>query len=195
MVWFQFYQYIFIGTTLTQRLEKRGETRKAAEREANSRERKKKKKKKQRKKQDREEGKPGRGPAAFCMLRTSTTSHGGSGVQRGNKAGFPGGPSGWGRKGAAPRSCGWGEATARSLDHLAHPPPSSPQPPAPPLTSGPCQQGERQQAAPGGAHTPGHGGSGPSCAPRSQARGHAGTPARRRRVCNPLTVQCLPAGS
>lgn len=44
MVWFQFYQYIFIGTTHTQRLEKRGETGKAAERDSKSRERKKERK-------------------------------------------------------------------------------------------------------------------------------------------------------
>lgn len=86
-------------------------------------------------------------------------------------------------------------ATPRSSGPPAHPPPSSPRPPprTPPLTSGPPRQGERQQAQPDGAHAPGHGGSGPSRAPRSQARGHASPPARRRRVWSPLLAQRLPA--
>lgn len=64
---------------------------------------------------------------------------------------------------------------------------------APPLTSGPCRQGQRQQAQPGGAHAPGHGGSGHSCAPRSLAHSHASLPTRRQRVWNPLLAQRLPA--
>lgn len=168
MVWFQFYQYVFIGTH-TQRLEKRGETRKAAEREAKSR-----------KTEERERA------AVFCLLRTSTTSQG---AQRGNKARDPRlGDCG----GAALRSCG--EATPRSPSHLAHPPPSLPQPShALPLTSGPSRQGERQQAQPGSAHDPGHGGSGHLRARRSQAHSHASLPTRRQRVWNPLLAQRLPA--
>lgn len=64
MVWFQFYPNVFIGTH-TKRLEKRGETRKAAE-----------KPEKQRKR--REGGKPGRDPlfSACWISRISTTSRG-----------------------------------------------------------------------------------------------------------------------
>lgn len=84
--------------------------------------------------------------------------------------------------------------TPRSPGYLAHPAPSPPHPScALPLTSGPSRQDKRQQAEPGGAHAPGHGGSGPLRAPRSQAPGHTSPPARRRRVWNPLLSQRLPA--
>lgn len=119
MVWFQFYQYIFIGTH-TQRLERRGETRKAAGREAKSR-------KTVEKENEGEGGKPGRGPAVFRLLwvsRTPTTSRG---AQRGNKARAP-------RLGdlgeAAPRSCRGRLPGPRATQPTRlHPPPASPHPP------------------------------------------------------------------
>lgn len=187
MVWCRFYQYIFIGTHTHKDWREEGETRKAAETEAKS-----KKKKKQWKERTRHrEASHGRdrlfsacsgspGPPPPPTGRTTWEQSPGS------QAGGPRGSSPAELQGATPRSSG----------HPAHPPPSSPShlpPRAPPLTSGPPRQGERQQAEPDGAHAPGHGGSGPSRAPRSQARGHASPPARRRRVWNPLLAQRLPA--
>lgn len=97
-----------------------------------------------------------------------------------------------GRRGRSPAELQG--TTPRSPRYLAHPAPSPPQPScALPLTSGPSRQDKRQQAEPGGAHAPGHGGSGPSRAPRSQALGHASPPARRRRVWNPLLSLRFPA--
>lgn len=111
-------------------------------------------------------------------------------------------PPGAQNVGTKPALPGWGQqprgAAVDDSQVLRPPsPPASilPQAPSPrpTLTSGPPRQGERQQAQPDGAHTPGHGGSGPARAPRSQARGHASPPARRRRVWNPLLAQRLPA--
>lgn len=109
MVWFQFYQYIFIGTPHTQRLEKRGETRKAAEREANSRERKKEKKEEKKKTEEkaRQGGREARegtrrslhAQDLYHLPRRRTTWE---------QSRAPGGLPGCGRKGAAPQSCGWG---------------------------------------------------------------------------------------
>lgn len=83
-------------------------------------------------------------------------------------------------------------ATPRSPSHLAHPSPSPPQPSrALPLTSGPSRQGERQQAEPGSAHAPGHGGSGHS---RARLYKHTAMPASQPGG-NASGTHCSPSAS
>lgn len=141
-VWFQFYQ-IYLQAH-TQRLEKRGETKKAAEREAKSRKTGKKRGRKARV-----------GPTAFCLLGSPASPTPPRARNVGTKQRLPG----WERAGAQPR--GVARMTTRSPGPPAHPPPKPPASPSPVLTSGPSLQGQHQHTELGGAHTPGHGGSRP----------------------------------